>query len=48
VTSAQISPDGTYLVYGDPTGIRVRVIDTGRTQLIPDTLVRGTEGRRPG
>ncbi len=37
VTSAQISPDGKYLAYGDPTGLRVRVIDTGATQVIPDT-----------
>ena len=32
VTSAQISPDGKYLAYADPTGIQVRVIDTGETQ----------------
>jgi DNA-binding winged helix-turn-helix (wHTH) protein/Tol biopolymer transport system component len=37
VTSAQISPDGKYLAYADPTGIRVRVIDTGETQRVADT-----------
>ena len=41
VTSAQISPDGRYLAYADPTGIQVRVIDTGETQRIADT--RGME-----
>ena len=41
VTSAQISPDGKYLAYADPTGIHVRVIDTGETQRIADT--RGME-----
>jgi DNA-binding winged helix-turn-helix (wHTH) protein len=41
VTSAQISPDGTYLAYADPTGIQVRFIDTGETQRIADT--RGME-----
>ena len=37
VTSARISPDGKYLAYADPTGIQVRVIDTGETQRIADT-----------
>ena len=41
VTSARISPDGKYLAYADPTGIQVRVIDTGETQRIADT--RGME-----
>ncbi len=41
VTSAKISPDGKYLAYADPTGIQVRVIDTGETQRIADT--RGME-----
>jgi len=41
VTSAQISPDGKYLAYADPTGIQVRFIDTGETQRIADT--RGME-----
>ena len=36
VTSARISPDGKYLAYADPTGIQVRVIDTGETQRIAD------------
>ena len=38
VTSARVSPDGKYLAYADPTGIQVRVIDTGETQRIADTL----------
>nr|MBA3296608.1 winged helix-turn-helix domain-containing protein [Acidobacteriota bacterium] len=37
VTSAQISPDGTYLAYADPSGIQVRVNDTGETERIADT-----------
>ena len=41
VTTAQISPDGKSLAYTDPTGIQVRVIDTGETQRIADT--RGME-----
>jgi DNA-binding winged helix-turn-helix (wHTH) protein/Tol biopolymer transport system component len=41
VRSAQISPDGKYLAYADPTGIQIRVIDTGETQRIADT--RGME-----
>lgn len=39
VTSAQISPDGTYLAYADPSGIQVRVNDTGET-----TRIAGTRG----
>ena len=37
VTSAQISPDGRYLAYADPTGIHEQFIDTGETQALPDT-----------
>ena len=37
VTSVAISPDGRYLAYADPSGIKVRHIDTGETQSIPDT-----------
>jgi len=37
VTSAQISPDGKYLAYADPSGIQVRVNDTGETARIADT-----------
>jgi len=37
ITSAQISPDGRYLAYADPTGIHVQFIDTGETQPLPDT-----------
>ncbi len=37
VTSARISPDGRYLAYADPTGIQVRVIDTGETHRIAET-----------
>jgi eukaryotic-like serine/threonine-protein kinase len=35
--SARISPDGRYLAYSDPTGIKLRFIDTGETQRLPDT-----------
>jgi DNA-binding winged helix-turn-helix (wHTH) protein len=38
VTSAFVSPDGKYFAYADRTGIQVRVIDTGETQRIADTL----------
>ena len=41
VTTAQVSPDGKYLAYADPTGIQVRVIDTGDTQRIADTRGMG-------
>jgi eukaryotic-like serine/threonine-protein kinase len=37
VGSARISPDGKYVAYSDPTGIQVRVIDTGETQRLPET-----------
>ena len=37
VSSVAISPDGRYLAYADPSGIKVRHIDTGETQSIPDT-----------
>jgi serine/threonine protein kinase len=37
VSSARISPDGKYVAYSDPTGIQVRVIDTGETQRLPET-----------
>jgi serine/threonine protein kinase len=37
VSSARISPDGKYVAYSDPTGIQVRIIDTGETQRLPDT-----------
>lgn len=37
VTSARISPDGKYVAYSDPTGIQLRVIDTGETQRLADT-----------
>ena len=37
VMSALISPEGKYLAYADPTGIQVRVIDTGESQRIADT-----------
>jgi len=37
VTSARISPDGRYLAYADPTGIKVQFIDSGEVQRLPDT-----------
>ena len=37
IESALISPDGRYVAYADPTGIQVRLIDTGETQRLPDT-----------
>jgi eukaryotic-like serine/threonine-protein kinase len=37
VTAAAISPDGKYLAYSDPRGISMRLMQTGETQLLPDT-----------
>ncbi len=37
IQSALISPDGRYVAYADPTGIQVRLIDTGETHRLPDT-----------
>jgi serine/threonine protein kinase len=37
VTSAQISPDGRYLAYADPSGLRIRLLESGETQSIPNT-----------
>ncbi|MBV8069189.1 MAG: PD40 domain-containing protein, partial [Acidobacteriaceae bacterium] len=35
VWQAAISPDGKYLAYGDSDGIKIRVIATGETHLLP-------------
>src|SRR5579859_5717595 len=35
VTSGALSPDGKYLAYADASGIRVKLLDTGDTSLIP-------------
>lgn len=37
VLSAVISPDGKFVAYSDPRGIQLRAIDSGETQLLPDT-----------
>jgi DNA-binding winged helix-turn-helix (wHTH) protein len=37
VSSVRISPDGKYVAYSDPTGIQIRIIDTGDIQRLPDT-----------
>ncbi len=37
IGSAVISPNGRYVAYDDTSGIRVRLIDTGETQPLPDT-----------
>jgi eukaryotic-like serine/threonine-protein kinase len=37
IQSALISPDGRYVAYADPTGIQIRLIDTGETHGLPDT-----------
>ena len=34
VSGAAISPDGTYLAYADPTGLYLRVIETGETSAV--------------
>jgi len=43
IGSGQISPDGRYFAYSDPTGIQVQLIDTGDTQRIAET--KGMEVR---
>jgi serine/threonine protein kinase len=35
VVSGAVSPDGTYLVYTDLSGIHIKVIETGETQTVP-------------
>ena len=35
VTQGAISPDGKYLAYGDQTGMRLKLIQTGETRTIP-------------
>ena len=47
VTSAQISPDGRFLAYADPTGLQVRIIDTGETHRLPETKGMNVYGRSP-
>ncbi len=37
LTSARISPDGRYLAYADPTGIKIRQTEGGETHHIPAT-----------
>jgi len=37
VLSAAISPDGKFVAYSDPRGIQVRTVETGETQLLPDS-----------
>ena len=47
VTSAQISPDGRYLAYADPTGVHVRSIDIGETHRLPETKGMNVYGWSP-
>jgi DNA-binding winged helix-turn-helix (wHTH) protein len=47
VTSAQISPDGRYLAYADPTGVQVRSIDIGETHRLPETKGMNVYGWSP-
>jgi serine/threonine protein kinase len=35
VGNAVISPDGRYIAYGDQSGVRIKLIDTGEIQTIP-------------
>lgn len=37
VSSAAVSPDGKYLLYADPRGIRLRSLPAGQERLLPDT-----------
>ena len=47
VTSAQISPDGRFLAYADPTGVQVRIIDTGETHRLRETRAMNVYGWSP-
>jgi eukaryotic-like serine/threonine-protein kinase len=47
VTAAAISPDGKYLAYSDPRGISMRLMQTGETQLLPDTRTLQLLGWHP-
>lgn len=42
VTDGRISPDGRYLVYNDPAGMHLKIIETNETHMIPfpETLRR--------
>lgn len=42
VTGAVISPDGKYVAYSDPTGVYIRLIDSGETRPLP--LPKGFNG----
>ena len=37
LTSARMSPDGRYLAYADPTGIKIRQTESGETDHVPAT-----------
>ena len=37
LSSASIAPDGRHLAYADPTGIKIRFIDSGEVQPVPDS-----------
>jgi DNA-binding winged helix-turn-helix (wHTH) protein len=47
LTSARISPDGRFLSYADPSGVQVRLIDTGETHHLPDTKGMNVYGWSP-
>jgi Tol biopolymer transport system component/DNA-binding winged helix-turn-helix (wHTH) protein len=48
VSGAAISPDGRYLAYSDPTGIYVRLVETGETHKITPQLTSGLNGGHTG
>ena len=51
VSGAAISPDGRYLAYSDPTGIYVKLVETGETHKItaqPDSRSSGGHMERNG
>ena len=44
VSGAAISPDGRYLAYSDPTGIHVKLVETGETHKITPQLTSRSNG----
>jgi serine/threonine protein kinase len=47
VTSAHISSDGRHLAFADPVGLQVRIIDSGKTHLLPGTKGMDVYGWTP-
>ncbi len=44
VNGVLVSPDGKYLAYAEPSGLRIKLIETGETQRLPQPDGIGAEG----